>query len=63
MLGIILTGLVGCSTTTSIWVLNQDEIVMLKKGETLTAPYDGTFYSERAETRVMNAKKANIKLK
>ncbi len=45
---------VGCSRT-SVYVLNQDEIVILKKGETLTVPYDGTFYSQRAETRVMDA--------
>ena len=59
MLGI---GLTGCGRT-SVFVLNQDEIVMLKKGEALTAPYDGTFYSQRAEDRVMNAKIVATKLK
>lgn len=58
-LGIILTG---CNTT-SVYVLNQDEIIMLSKGETLVAPYDGTFYSQRAEKRVMNAKVEAVKLK
>lgn len=55
-------GLIGCGRT-SVFVLNQDEIVMLKKGEALTAPYDGTFYSQRAEDRVMNAKIVATKLK
>ncbi len=59
MLGI---GLIGCSTT-SVYVLNQDEVILLKKGTTLTAPYDGTFYSQRAEQRVMNAKITVEKLK
>lgn len=59
MLGI---GLSGC-VSTSVFVLNQDEIVMLKKGEALIAPYDGTFYSQRAEKRVMDAKIIATKLK
>ena len=59
---IVGTGLIGCNTT-SVYVLNQDEILMLKKGDALTAPYDGTFYSQRAENRVMNAKVINEKLK
>ena len=55
------TILTGCSGT-SVFVLNQDEIVMLSEGETLVAPYNGTFYSERAEKRVMNAKKVKADL-
>ena len=51
-LGIVL---IGCSSTT-VYVLNEKEIMSLKKGEGITIPYDGTFYSERAESRVMNAK-------
>lgn len=59
MLGISITG---CSRI-SVIVLNKDEIVVLKKGDQFTAPYDGTYYSQRAEQRVMNAKKImeNIK--
>lgn len=60
---IVGTGLTGCSNLTSVYVLNQDEILMLKKGDTMTVPYDGTFYSQRAESRVMNAKIAKVKLK
>ena len=64
ILGIGLTGLLsGCSTTTSVHVLNQDEVILLRKGDKLEAPYNGTFYSENAENRVMNAKIANVKLK
>ena len=59
IVGIVLTGCSGVS----VFVLNQDEIVMLREGETLVAPYDGTFYSERAETRVMKAKKVTADLK
>lgn len=55
-------GLAGCGRI-SVYVLNQDEIMMLKKGETITAPYDGTFYSQRAEKRVMDAKVITTKLK
>jgi hypothetical protein len=63
MLGLMLmVGTVSCSTLT-VYVLNQDEIIMLKKGESFTAPYDGTFYSTRAEMRVMNVKVKNINLK
>jgi len=60
MLGINLTG---CSPATVVCVLNQDEIIMVEKGDTLTAPYDGTFYSARAEKRIMNARKITTDLK
>lgn len=59
MLGI---GLTGCNTT-SCYVINQDEIVLLKKGDALIAPYDGTYYSHNAEQRIMNAKIIATKLK
>jgi hypothetical protein len=59
MLGIVLTG---CGRN-SVYVLNQDEILLIKKGQTITAPYDGTFYSQRAENRVMNAKVVAANLK
>ena len=62
MLGVMLSG---CSSSQkmSVWVINQDEIQMMKKGDTMTAPYDGTFYSKRAESRIMDAKIMAIKLK
>ena len=60
MLGI---ALIGCSHAVNVHVLNEDEIELLSEGETFTAPYDGTFYSQRAEQRIMNARviKANLK--
>lgn len=59
MLGI---GLSGCGRT-SVYVLSQDEFIPLKKGETFTAPYDGSYYSHRAEDRIMDAKVIATKLK
>ena len=55
--------LVGCSRGTSVFVLQGDEFIPLRKGETLTAPYDGSFYSQRAESRIMGAKVIATKLK
>ena len=59
------TTLIGCASsgTTPVYVLNGDEIIMVSKGQVITAPYDGTFYSARAEKRVMNAKKVAVDLK
>lgn len=55
-------GLTGCNRTL-VYVLDQKEIMMVKKGEVVTVPFDGTFYSARAEDRVMNAKVTTEKLK
>lgn len=60
MLGI---SLVGCSGATQIFVLEEKEIIVLKEGEMIKVPYDGTFYSTRAEKRVMNARKIKQDLK
>lgn len=60
MLGI---SLAGCSAATQVYVLNQDEVILLNQGDALTAPYDGTFYSARAEKRIMNARKITTDLK
>ena len=59
MLGI---SLIGCKTV-NVFVLEEKEIVVLEKGETFTVPYDGTFYSQRAEQRVMKAKQIRENLK
>jgi hypothetical protein len=48
------TALVGCSTT--VYVLNQAEIVKVKAGDNVTAKFDGWVLSNRAVDRVMNAK-------
>jgi len=50
-----LTVLAGCSTT-SVYVLNQAELVRVKKDQVITAKYDGWLLSQRAVDRVMNAK-------
>jgi uncharacterized protein YjcR len=55
LLLIFLMGLVGC-TRTSVYVLDQAELVKVKSGETVTAKYDGWLLSQRAVDRVMNAK-------
>jgi hypothetical protein len=55
-------GLNGC-TSTSVYVLNNDEFEPLKKGQVFTVPYDGSYYSQRAETRIMDAKIIATKLK
>jgi hypothetical protein len=56
----ILSG--GCSTT-SVYVLDQAELVQVKTGQTVTAKYDGWFLSQRAVDRVMNAKIKAVNLK
>jgi uncharacterized protein YjcR len=56
---IFLTALValisGCART-SVYVLDQAELVRVKKDQTVTAKYDGWLLSDRAVDRVMNAK-------
>ena len=50
-----LTLLAGCNTT-SVYVLNQAELVRVKKDQVITVKYDGWLLSQRAVDRVMNAK-------
>jgi len=45
----------GCANT-SVYVLDQAEVVKVKSGESITAKYDGWLLSNRAVTRVMDAK-------
>jgi len=52
----------GCATT-SVYVLDQAEVVRVKEGETLTAKYPGWLLSDRAVDRIMNAKIKGINLK
>ena len=52
---------IGCSTT-SVYVLDQKELIRVKSGETVEAKYDGWLLSDRAVDRVMNAKIAQTKL-
>ena len=55
LLLIFSTLLAGCSRV-SVYVLNKEELVKVKSGDTLTAKYDGWLLSQRAVDRVMNAK-------
>jgi len=47
--------LAGC-VSTSVYVLDQAELVRVKTNQTVTAKYDGWLLSDRAVDRVMNAK-------
>jgi uncharacterized protein YjcR len=45
----------GCAKT-SVYVLDQAELIRVKQGQAITAKYDGWLLSDRAVDRVMNAK-------
>jgi hypothetical protein len=55
LLLIFLMLLAGCANT-SVYVLNKEELVKVKSGETITAKFDGWLLSQRAVDRVLNAK-------
>jgi len=58
-LGLVCSGCV----TTSVYVLDQAEVVRVKEGETLTAKYSGWLLSDRAVDRILNVKIKGINLK
>jgi hypothetical protein len=45
----------GCAST-SVYVLNEAELIRVKKDQAITAKFDGWLLSDRAVDRVMNAK-------
>jgi len=45
----------GCSRT-SVYVLDQSEVIRVQEGQAITAKYKGWLLSDRAVDRVMNAK-------
>ena len=53
--------LAGCANT-SVYVLDQAELVKVKSGETITAKYDGWLLSQRAVDRVLDAKIKKVNL-
>ena len=57
----LLTVCGGCNTT-SVYVLDQQELVKVKSGDNITVKFDGWLLSQRAVSRVMNAKVEAIKL-
>ena len=52
---LFLMALVGCNKT-SVYVLNQKELLRVKAGQNITAVFDGWLLSQRAVDRIMNAK-------
>jgi len=52
----------GCSQT-SVYVLDEAELVRVKKDQAITVKYDGWLLSDRAVDRVMNAKIKGVNLK
>ena len=59
---IVLIILTGCGRT-SVYVLDQQELVKVKSGDVVTTKFDGWLLSQRAVERVMNAKVEKEKLK
>lgn len=53
----------GCSATTQVYVLDEAELIRVKKDQAVTAQYDGWMLSDRAVDRVMNAKIKGVNLK
>lgn len=55
--------LLGGCVSTSVYVLQKEELIKVKAGETITSKYDGWLLSERAVNRVMDAKIKGVNLK
>jgi hypothetical protein len=55
LLLILSTLFLSCANTT-VYVLNKDEVVRVKKTQTITSNYDGWLLSDRAVNRVMNTR-------
>lgn len=51
--------LMGCKTT-SVYVLDEAELIRVKEGDFVTVKFDGWVLSDRAVDRVMNAKIKSI---
>lgn len=49
------TALIGCAST-QVYVLDEAELIRVKKGDSVTVEFDGWVLSDRAVDRVMNAK-------
>jgi len=54
--------LVSCSTSTT-YVIKQDEIIKVTPGQIVTAPYSGWLLSQRAVERIMHTKVVDTNLK
>ncbi len=62
ILAIFLTLSAGCAST-SVYVLDQTELVRVKAGQTYTAKFDGWMLSQNAVDRVMDARIKAVNLK
>ena len=51
----------GCISS-SVYVLDQAELIRVKKDQTITIKYDGFLFSDRAVTRVLDAKIKKVNL-
>lgn len=63
MLAIYSILLIGCTSSKSVYVLNKEEVLSVKKGDTVTVQFDGWFFSNRAVSRVIDAKIVDVNLK
>ena len=59
---IVLAAFISGCASTSVYVLDQAELVKVKSGETITAKYDGWLLSQRAVDRVLDAKIKRVNL-
>ena len=58
----LLVGLSACAST-NVYVLDQSELLRIKKGQQINATYDGWVLSDRAVQRVLDAKIKGVNLK
>ena len=60
---IVLVGCISGCTRTSVYVLDKEELIGVKAGETVTVKFDGWVLSQRAVDRVLDAKIKGVNLK
>lgn len=62
LLAVFLLGIVsiGCSRITKVVVIDKQDIVAMPKGVAYTPDRDGCFYSNSAESEVMEAKRFRL---
>ena len=60
---IVLAGCISGCVRTSVYVLDKEELVRVKAGETVTVKFDGWVLSQRAVDRVLDAKIKAVNLK
>ena len=53
----------GCTSSTSVYVLEKEELVRVHKGQPINATFDGWVISDRATQRVLDAKIKGVNLK